>query len=152
MKRAGNRAVEEKRGSAKAQKRREINAKRHLTQSNPLPKQKKFKTSQTGTKDIAASQGQQPNKQNKIQPGEPLNKDIGAPTFTPQEFDIEKVEGLDCFIIGTYLFVHSNTIVTNVVISRWEASFRKDNLDPGSIVKTVQVLPRWRVSLAVIYH
>ena len=38
-------------------------------------------------------------KKSKIQPGEPLAKDIGAPTFVPQEFDIEKVEGLDCFII-----------------------------------------------------
>lgn len=38
-------------------------------------------------------------KENKIEPHEPLAEDIGHSTFTPQEFDIENVEGLDCFII-----------------------------------------------------
>ena len=42
-------------------------------------------------------------KKSKIQPGEPLAKDIGAPTFTPQEFDIEKVEGLDWY--GYLLYI-----------------------------------------------
>ena len=83
-------------------KRREVDTQRHHTRRNPIKQAKlakmapeKRKPEGDGT-DISHDVPE--NKKSKIQPGEPLAQDIGAPTFTPQEFDIEKVEGLDWYV------------------------------------------------------